>query len=76
MACGPQMVGRVVPKPPGGKGPTAGITANRPCVGAGPVPPRDEDRRRARSVGRWVAWAAFALLVAWALVGLLASPSG
>lgn len=70
MACGPHMVGRVETPQQRGKRPTSGITANKPCVGRGRVKPSEPDRRRGRTLVAWVAWAAFAVAIAAAVVTL------
>ena len=70
MACGPQMVGRVETPPQRGKGPTSGITANKPCVGPGRVKPSEPDRRRGRALFEWLAWAGFAVAIAASILAL------
>ena len=70
MACGPQMVGRVETPQKRGKGPTSGITANKPCMGPGRVKPSEPDRGRGRTLVAWVAWAGFAVAIAASIVAL------
>jgi len=65
MACGPQMVGRVLAQ---SSGPTLGITARQPCVGPGRVEPSEDDRRRHRAALGIAVWLALSIGAAIALL--------
>jgi hypothetical protein len=68
MACGPQMVGRVLQDGGAKHQPAVGIAHGGPCLGPGRVEARDSDRRRMRNLLGWLGWAAVAVAIAAAAV--------
>lgn len=68
MACGPQMVRRVLEAATHGDSAALGLIGRKPCVGDGRIGPGEEGRRRLRSLLTWLALAAFSVLAAVAIL--------